>query len=142
MCVLVRALDVDCSGSVDWIEWVAVALLSIPPEALNPEPLCTAFRLLDRPSGDGMIGVADILAVINTDASGACLSATRGRRRVLRLLGRWARSRTGQSISSVPTASQTPPSLNIEDFRLLLESVSWQPSRNEDEVSMMGDDLV
>jgi len=131
---LVRAMDVDCSGSVDWIEWVAVALLSIAPEALDKEPLCTAFRLLDRPSGDGMIGAADILAVINTDASGACLSATRGRKRVIKLLNRW--SRHSQDLrGSKGAASYAPPSLSLEDFRQLLKSTTGQVRAGEEEVS-------
>lgn len=160
MYVLVRALDVDCSGSVDWIEWVAVALLSIPPEAMDPEPLCTAFRLLDRPSGDGKIGAADLLAVINTDASGVCLSATHGRKRVLRLLGRWSSSSKeerhqqqlqqgqqpeaqlgGQLVTHAAatprvtvTSFSPPPSLNLEDFRRLLESTSGNSRHAQDEV--------
>eukprot|EP00929_Paragymnodinium_shiwhaense_P026183 TRINITY_DN15618_c0_g1_i1.p1 TRINITY_DN15618_c0_g1~~TRINITY_DN15618_c0_g1_i1.p1 ORF type:complete len:852 (-),score=176.82 TRINITY_DN15618_c0_g1_i1:269-2824(-) len=125
---LVRALDVDCSGSVDWIEWVAVALLSVPPEAMNPEPLCTAFRLLDRPSGDGIIGAADLLAVINTDATGACLSATAGRQRVLRLLQRWA---TPQATKK-GLGYTAPPSLTIEDFQRLLEFRGGSKAAAED----------
>merc|ERR1712113_1359223 len=63
--MLAHGLDVDGSGYIDWVEWVAVALLSADSSLLCPEPLLTAFRLLDRPSGDGLIGSADILAVVD-----------------------------------------------------------------------------
>merc|ERR1719253_16300 len=40
---LVRALDLDCSGQIEWIEWAAVALLATQSLVQNVEPLSTAF---------------------------------------------------------------------------------------------------
>jgi len=95
---LVRALDLDCSGSVDWVEWVAVSLLSVggaergsDSMGLWPEPLRTAFRLLDRPSGDGTIGAVDLMAVINSGATGTSLSTVDGREAALRIISSWSR---------------------------------------------------
>jgi serine/threonine protein kinase len=45
-----EALDLDCSGSIDWAEWVAVALMSSGTFWDSPEPISTAFRLLNRPT--------------------------------------------------------------------------------------------
>merc|ERR1712113_654689 len=43
------ALDLDLSGHIEWVEWLAVGLLGTKGISENAEPLSTAFRLLDRP---------------------------------------------------------------------------------------------
>mmetsp|Transcript_65444 Transcript_65444/g.182116 ORF Transcript_65444/g.182116 Transcript_65444/m.182116 type:complete len:705 (-) Transcript_65444:103-2217(-) len=123
--VMAQGLDLDHSGGVDWIEWVALALLSCNIEGLGLEPICTAFRLLDRPSGDGMLGAADLLAVINTDASGKCLSATEGRQRVIELLEHWVPEETKTSqpegqLAEQLSVARPPSSLSLQDFRRLV----------------------
>lgn len=100
---LVRALDLDCSGTVDWVEWVAVALLSSQSVWTEPEPLRTVFRLLDRPSGDGTIGAADLLAVINSDAVGRSFSTVHGRDQIHRIISKW--------VSAPPPPRPSPPGL-------------------------------
>jgi serine/threonine protein kinase len=57
-----EALDLDCSGTIDWAEWVAVALLSSGTFWESPEPISTAFRLLNRPTLRAVTG-ADELCV-------------------------------------------------------------------------------
>mmetsp|Transcript_5375 Transcript_5375/g.16620 ORF Transcript_5375/g.16620 Transcript_5375/m.16620 type:complete len:601 (-) Transcript_5375:208-2010(-) len=41
------ALDLDGSGAVEWSEWLSLAVLGSAGLSRAPEPLCTAFRLLD-----------------------------------------------------------------------------------------------
>jgi len=43
-------------------------------EEAAPEQLQTVFRVLDRPSGDGVIGVADLLAIVGFVGSPAAAS--------------------------------------------------------------------
>jgi serine/threonine protein kinase len=119
--MLVRSLDLDCSGQIEWVEWAAVALLAVQSLVQEAEPLSTAFRLLDRPSGDGIIGVADMLAVINSDAKTTFLSSEAGREHVLRILSRWAPTPPELFQGA---ASAVPPSLKLEDLRKVLESCS------------------
>merc|ERR1712146_713437 len=56
---LARSLDTDGSGAIEWGEWLSVGLLTVDELAEAVEPLSTAFRLLDRPTGDGKVGAAD-----------------------------------------------------------------------------------
>lgn len=61
---VIDALDVDSNGFIDWAEWCMLALL----EALSSdtslieisEPWRSAHRLLDGPTGDGLISWRDI----------------------------------------------------------------------------------
>jgi len=105
-----RALDVDRSGAIDWSEWAAMALLSFRGLAEQEEPLCTAFRLLDRPSGDGLLGAVDLLALLDSEATGVGLPCTCGRERAHEILQLWAPPR------------QAAPALQPEDLRLALEA--------------------
>ncbi|CAK0892611.1 unnamed protein product [Prorocentrum cordatum] len=43
------ALDLDKSGAVDWVEWIALALFGSAEAEQAAEPMSIAFRLLDRP---------------------------------------------------------------------------------------------
>jgi serine/threonine protein kinase len=45
----VEALDLDQSGAVDWVEWIALALFGSADAEQAVEPMSIAFRLLDRP---------------------------------------------------------------------------------------------
>jgi len=45
----VQALDLDKSGAVDWVEWIALALFGSAEAEQAAEPMSIAFRLLDRP---------------------------------------------------------------------------------------------
>mmetsp|Transcript_91909 Transcript_91909/g.182581 ORF Transcript_91909/g.182581 Transcript_91909/m.182581 type:complete len:757 (+) Transcript_91909:78-2348(+) len=143
---LVRALDLDCSGSVDWVEWVAVSLLSV--EGLRqgsdlqglcsrPEPLRTAFRLLDRPSGDGTIGAVDLMAVINSGATGASLSTVDGREAALRIIGGWSRPDSNTKVGRLctpgsrgghhrPPLQTLAPSLTLVDLQRALKAALLQ----------------
>lgn len=121
---LIRGIDLDSSGRIEWVEWIALALLAIGGVAEDPEPLSTAFRLLDRPSGDGTIGAADLLAVVNSDAHGVALVSGAGRDQAIRILSRWAPARNGKKQSSNGLAP--PPTLRLEDIRKVLESLGSQ----------------
>jgi len=48
----VRAMDLNENGYVEWPEWLAIALLSTGKVAFGDEHLCTALRLLGRPSSE------------------------------------------------------------------------------------------
>jgi len=125
---LVRALDLDCSGYIEWVEWTAVSLLSMKGYA-DPEPLTTVFRLLDRPSGDGIVGAADLLAVISNDTRGACVPQSTGREEVLRIINRWLprgghdKKREGRGHAKGGGGVVSPPSLRLSDLRRVLDNV-------------------
>lgn len=48
----VRAMDLNENGYIEWPEWLAFALLSTGKVAFGDEHLCTALRLLGRPSSE------------------------------------------------------------------------------------------
>jgi len=111
--MLAQELDVDASGYIEWIEWVAVALLSVNSSMLSPELLSTAFRVLDRPSGDGVIDVADIQAVVDDRNSGLSLE---------QLLA------TSKMLAAADVLGLLHMSLTYEDFKqLILSAVSALP---------------
>jgi len=148
---LASSLDLDGSGAIDWAEWVAVPLVCSETFGLQVEPLATAFRVLDRPSGDGSIGVADLLAVATTGADDDT-SSNQARDTVCRMLARWscaaptgpglARSGEGATAAlAVPALSasrlsqprrskrrsrggQATPSLSAAEVRRVLTSAS------------------
>jgi len=121
---LARAVDLDCSGQIEWIEWGAVALLASQSIAKEAEPLSTAFRLLDRPSGDGTVGAADLLAVINSDSKTMFITSTVGREQVLRILSRWVpRPQNAKSADNKwMNGLVSPPSMKLDDMRRVLDS--------------------
>jgi len=121
---LVQALDLDCSGSVDWVEWVAVSLLSVEGRGrgsnsveLWPEPMHTAFRLLDRPSGDGSIGAVDLMAVINSGATGASFSEVDARETALRMISAWSGPH-----GKVKAGRLSAPSLTLLDLQRAIKA--------------------
>mmetsp|Transcript_54566 Transcript_54566/g.130179 ORF Transcript_54566/g.130179 Transcript_54566/m.130179 type:complete len:594 (+) Transcript_54566:74-1855(+) len=61
----VKALDVDDSGYIEWCEWASLAVLAAArtDAALfqEIEPLHSILRLLDTPTGDGILTVEDLL---------------------------------------------------------------------------------
>mmetsp|Transcript_8916 Transcript_8916/g.19615 ORF Transcript_8916/g.19615 Transcript_8916/m.19615 type:complete len:663 (+) Transcript_8916:78-2066(+) len=69
-----HALDLDSSGSIEWFEWLALALLDAWPLP-SPDLLDAAFRLLDRDSGDGTITDEDIIAVCDDNRGNALHSS-------------------------------------------------------------------
>lgn len=60
---LVRALDVDRSGAVDWCEWAALVLLSTGGNVVSIAPLRAALRALDAPTHDGRVSPGDLALI-------------------------------------------------------------------------------
>lgn len=65
---VITALDVDNNGFIDWAEWCMLALLeaiSSDSSSLleNDEPWRSAHRLLDGPTGDGLISSRDFFSL-------------------------------------------------------------------------------
>jgi serine/threonine protein kinase/Ca2+-binding EF-hand superfamily protein len=121
---LARALDTDGSGAIEWGEWLAVGLLTIDRLAEVPEPLGTAFRLLDRPTGDGTVGAADLLALIDggTASGENRVPAEAARAQVLTALSSWApKPESDREITGV--AMLSPPSLVEDDIRRVFRSI-------------------
>merc|ERR1719296_342662 len=56
------ALDLDKNGFVDWTEFLAIALIGCGAVAETPEPIATAYRLLDRHEAEDA-GAADAMAL-------------------------------------------------------------------------------
>jgi serine/threonine protein kinase/Ca2+-binding EF-hand superfamily protein len=120
---LARSLDTDGSGSIEWGEWLAVGLLTIDSLSEASEPLSTAFRLLDRPTGDGTVGAADLLAVVDggTGSNGS-VPAEAARAQVLEALASWQPKRADdRELTGV--AMLAPPSLVEDDVRRVIHSV-------------------
>mmetsp|Transcript_45093 Transcript_45093/g.134762 ORF Transcript_45093/g.134762 Transcript_45093/m.134762 type:complete len:714 (-) Transcript_45093:155-2296(-) len=140
---LARAVDLDCSGALDWVEWVAVWLLSRQEKMCKEhEPLRTAFRLLDRPSGDSMIGAADLLAVVSAGTDMG-LPGRYGREVAHQILGKWATSSpsAGAPIDATKKVKSKgrkqesqvwTPSLGMNEVRRALE-VAFDPGVSEED---------
>jgi len=120
---LFQALDLNGSGAVEWVEWVAVALTGLEGGSFeDSEPLSTVFRLLDRFSADGSISVADLLPFIEELASQDKSQSPEivvDPDRVSQMLSRWSvmPSQTSESTS-------LSPSLNLADVRRIVCSVN------------------
>jgi Ca2+-binding EF-hand superfamily protein len=108
-----RKIDADSSSQIEWMEWVAVALITMPGFPQDLEPVHNAFRLLDRPSNDYSIHAADVLAVVSGD-NGDQLSGDQ----VKKVLKRWA-PKTKRRPGQVPTL----PALQFSDLRQVFESL-------------------
>mmetsp|Transcript_66830 Transcript_66830/g.105719 ORF Transcript_66830/g.105719 Transcript_66830/m.105719 type:complete len:657 (-) Transcript_66830:87-2057(-) len=122
---LARALDTDGSGAIEWGEWLAVGLLTVENLCEAPEPLGTAFRLLDRPTGDGTVGAADLLAVVDGGVAGGefRMPADAARAQVLAALAQYSKKpETETPVTGV--ASMAPPSLVEDDIRRVLQSIN------------------
>eukprot|EP00440_Ansanella_granifera_P075316 gb/GFBE01081736.1/.p1 GENE.gb/GFBE01081736.1/~~gb/GFBE01081736.1/.p1 ORF type:complete len:700 (+),score=129.05 gb/GFBE01081736.1/:1-2100(+) len=137
---LVKALDLDGSGYVDWVEWTALALSSCKTLAQEPEPLLTVFRMVDRPSGDGAVSAVDLLALLNSDSAGRSLSTAQAQEQAGRLLSKWApqRSKASKAMGGAasPTASNgvaaSVPTLLLEDIRAVLQAAAEECSQPSD----------
>jgi len=116
---LLEALDLNCSGAIEWVEWVAVALVGLDAGAFeDAEPLSTAFRLLDRFSADGSISVTDLLPFIgelgsreNSQSAENVVNPDR----VIEMLNRW---------SVMPLHNSASTSLSLADMRRIICSVN------------------
>lgn len=123
--VLVRALDLDGNGYVDWVEWTALAFSSSSSLATQPEPLQTIFRMIDRPSGDRAITAVDLLALLNSDSVGRSVTIARALEQVQILLRKWAPERPSLSPRS---GASGVPYLTMEDLRDVLQAAAKQCS--------------
>lgn len=120
---IIDSIDIDGSGYVEWVEWVAVSLLSSEGIMKSWEPLHTAFRLLDRPSGDGRVGSVDLLALLEARGAGA-LSSLDGREQANRLIARWASRQPDQRSNG---RAGIELCLFFDDLRALLEEAVVDP---------------
>lgn len=120
---LARALDTDGSGAIEWGEWLSVGLLTVEQLAESSEPLTSAFRLLDRPTGDGKVGAADLLAVVDGGTGGGeyRVPADVVREQILSAITQYIPKREAP-VSAV--ASIAPPSLVENDVRNILQTLS------------------
>jgi serine/threonine protein kinase len=122
---LARALDTDGSGAIEWGEWLSVGLLTVDDLADAVEPLGTAFRLLDRPTGDGKVGAADLLAVVDGGTAGGefRVPADVAREQILAAISQYSpKPENGTPVTGI--ASIAPPSLVETDIRKVLQSLS------------------
>mmetsp|Transcript_16922 Transcript_16922/g.39411 ORF Transcript_16922/g.39411 Transcript_16922/m.39411 type:complete len:693 (-) Transcript_16922:188-2266(-) len=122
---LALALDIDASGAIEWSEWVAAAVLGLQNLTEDQEPLSTAFRRLDRPSGDGNVGAADMLAALSCDTQ--MDKPVAGRRdQVLEILGWWAAVQRHPTAAARagPMVAGAPVSLSLPDVRHALEQAA------------------
>lgn len=133
--ILVRALDLDGNGYVDWVEWTALALSSCSTLATRPEPLRSVFRVIDRPSGDGFVTRVDLLALLNSDSAGRTFSTALAQEQAQSLLTKWAPKRAPGSRSAsngVAVASY----MLMEDIQAVLRAAAQQcsPFNGEDQI--------
>ncbi|CAJ1397946.1 unnamed protein product [Effrenium voratum] len=108
---LIASLDLDQKGYVSWVEWTMLALCSFNL-AQEPEPLQTVFRIIDRPSGDGIVTVVDLMALLD----GTGRNSSNAVDEIRPLLEKWS--------------SQTPAGLRLTDVRRLLQAAAqecWLP---------------
>lgn len=129
---LIAELDTDDSSYIEWGEWLALGLIFSTTSGSRDEashPLDTAFRLLDRLTGDKVIDGTDVLAVLDggpgIDAqSRAPLRATT-KEQVRLALTKWV----GQgpfAEGGDPQGANLPgsgPELALDEFRRVFQSV-------------------
>jgi len=97
------ALDLDHNGFVDWTEFLTVAVLGSGAISETPEPIATAFRLLDRHNLEG----------VHMDAAAEDAGQ----------VGQAIRSFVAQaSPADVAAGSPQPQRLELPEFRSVLHS--------------------
>jgi len=119
---LVQALDVDGSGWIDWDEWASLALLSVEHTSDDVSKLICVFRLLDRPSGDGVIDVCDLALLHDNDKNGNSLSQVQLQgqvRSLLRCRVPRNRRRRKHELNGLPE----PVCMEFDDILKVLESI-------------------
>eukprot|EP00930_Biecheleria_cincta_P034625 TRINITY_DN23900_c0_g1_i1.p1 TRINITY_DN23900_c0_g1~~TRINITY_DN23900_c0_g1_i1.p1 ORF type:complete len:862 (-),score=181.11 TRINITY_DN23900_c0_g1_i1:132-2717(-) len=121
----VAAMDLNGTGFIDWGEWVALAMIPERSLSTQVEPMRTACRVMDRPSGDGVISAADLLGLLISGGLGGAAA----RKHALKLLTKWSPPLqpppTGAQAAGTPTAG-TPLARDIS--ALLLESEPSSPT--------------
>lgn len=115
---LALSLDADESGWIEWVEWLALAVLDAHSCSEAPDCLGNAFRLLDRPSGDGNIGVGDVLAVAQAQGGFGEEPFNNERDCVAKALTAWFRHRTNGKNSM----QLREPVLSFGDVRFIVQS--------------------
>lgn len=82
----IAAMDLNGTGFIDWGEWVALSMIPERRLSTQAEPMRTACRVMDRPSGDGVISAADLLGLLVSGGLGGAAA----RKRALKLLTKWS----------------------------------------------------
>jgi len=112
---LIESLDMGGNGFIGWVQWTAVALSAVPTLASEPEPLHTVFRMMDRPSCDGVISVVDLMVLLN-DSPGRSAASTSLQEEAKTLVDKWSAHSQG---------------LSLQDAKRLLQAAAqecWLPA--------------
>jgi len=105
-----RILDINGDGFIDWGEWSVLAMMSDKELPERTSLLRTAFRILDRPSGDNRLAADDLLFLVENKA-GLMPSGAEVWTQVDELLRRWS------------PPGREPPQLRFDDFCRVLAAV-------------------
>jgi len=111
----IRALDFDSSGAIEWVEWLAVGLMAFKGLGEASEPLITAFRLFDRPPGNG-----DTAGPVE-ESSGSEPTGSQVCQVMTDLVPNSGRSGTASGINGMALQE---PGFALEDLRFVLSSLS------------------
>lgn len=144
LAILMRALDLNTSGAIEWTEWAAVALLAAGGITLEDELLATGLRLLGLPrSADGSFEEEDTnnasslssLVPSNPQSSDDRLLSTLPPERVKQLRERfeaWVPRQepelaNGNLSKSKGSKMLATNDLCMDDLREVLASTAWFP---------------
>lgn len=109
---LAQAIDLDASGAIEWAEWMAIALVA--SETLGQERCRAVVRALDRPTGDGALDAADLVALLGPAAAGGDAEGA-AQRAVGGAVARWGAGRSGTvaAMAVLPPPSRRRPAVGI-----------------------------
>lgn len=110
-----RAVDVDGSEAIEWVEWVAIAMLSFSDLGQDVEPVQSAFRLLDRRADAGLSAVELLANAVAAAVTGDGDEAS-ARLRAMRLVERWT-GRTPSDIVETGDGFVDAPPFSVSDLR-------------------------
>jgi len=116
LCELMESLDMGGTGFIGWVQWTAVALTAVPTLATEPEPLQTVFRMMDRPSCDGIISVVDLMVLLNDGTGHGSAAMTKLQEEAKTLVNKWSSQSQG---------------LTLQDAKRLLQAAAqecWLPA--------------
>lgn len=142
---MVRAVDLNASGSIEWSEWAAAAMMSTNSFSCKDELLTNALRLIRRNSASDEPLARDKTEELPNDGKFEPRSVTRDSQedslapdsterstQVRELLSSWINPQEDLIANLAnESAHSSAPEVGLEDLREVLRSTLWISSKDE-----------